>query len=101
MRLQNYTVDVLPGDIVVVGTDGLLDNVFDTATAASVTKFRDDGNDCHQAADSLAELAHKNGLREEGDSPFSAGSRQAGRDRQGGKRDDVTVLVAYVLRAGQ
>ena len=96
--MQRYSVELLPGDSVVVGTDGLLDNMFEKETAAYVTLLRQSGNS-QAAAQQLAELAHCRAKQTEGDTPFAFAARQAGRARPGGKMDDITVIVAHVLHS--
>ena len=87
------------GDTVVVGTDGFLDNVFDLEKAAAVSVFRGDGDNAQTVAERLADLARINAKLTEGDSPFAASTRAAGKAWSGGKMDDITVIVAQVQEA--
>ncbi|KGN55061.1 probable protein phosphatase 2C 55 [Cucumis sativus] len=82
------------GDIIVVGTDGLLDNVFEREIvellAAEVAETAVD------LATMVAELAWYNSLDSVKDGPFAVEARKAGRSHCGGKIDDITVVVAKV-----
>ena len=90
---------LLPGDFVVVGTDGLFDNMHDWETTAAVSMLRSAGNSSQRVAEQLAYLAHLKAMQTEGDTPFAIGSREAGRPRPGGKIDDISVIVAHVQEA--
>ena len=92
-------MELLAGDSVVVGTDGLFDNVFDWETAAAVSMFKKAGDSSQLVAEQLAKLAHMNANMTEGDTPFAVGAREAGRPRPGGKMDDISIIVAHVLDA--
>lgn len=99
MCLQTCSVELLAGDSVVVGTDGLFDNLFDWETAAAVLMFQKAGDSSQEVAEQLAKLAHATAKQTEGDTPFAIGARQAGRPRPGGKMDDISVIVAHVQEA--
>lgn len=87
-------IQMAAGDIIVVGTDGLLDNVFAKeiveVLAAEVAETAKD------LAKLLAELAWYNSLDVLKDGPFAVKARKAGRSHRGGKIDDITVVVAKV-----
>ena len=80
----------------VVATDGMLDNVFESEVAAAVTLLRSQGETSAEVAKKLSELAHSNALKTQGDTPFGLGAREVGKTWSGGKMDDITVLVAYM-----
>ncbi|CAK9325257.1 unnamed protein product [Citrullus colocynthis] len=90
-------IQMAAGDIIVVGTDGLLDNVFAKeiveVLAAEVAETAKD------SARLLAELAWYNSLDVLKDGPFAVKARKAGRSHRGGKIDDITVVVAKVTAA--
>ena len=88
---------LLAGVSVVVGTDGLLDNIFDEETAAAATRFRQGGDSCQAVAKQLAELARCVTKQAEGNTPFAVAAREVGKIRPGGKVDDITVIVAHVV----
>lgn len=52
---------------------------------------------CDQlVAKKLAAIAHKYGESETGDTPYADLAKAAGVPYEGGRREDVTVIVAYV-----
>ncbi|KAH6831867.1 hypothetical protein C2S53_008360 [Perilla frutescens var. hirtella] len=89
------------GDVVVAATDGLFDNVFpeevETTVELCMTKY---GVAPAPAARELAVAARRKSLERDTGSPFEAAARDAGFKGRGGKRDDITVVVAYVIRDG-
>ena len=92
-----YSVEVRQGDVIIVGTDGLLDNVFEDEMMAAVTLLKEQGDSGQTVAEGLARLACLNAGLEEGNSPFAKGAREAGMAYSGGKIDDITVMIAFVL----
>lgn len=90
-------VEVKAGDIVVAGTDGLLDNVF----ASEIEKVlkEEERVDPGKLAWRLAELALGNSFDKSRTTPFSAAARRAGFSCDGGKVDDITVIVGHVQEA--
>jgi len=95
-----YTHEVEDGDIIVVGSDGLFDNM--NAEQISDHLMNHTGStswndaDLNAAADSLADLAFQYSLDDDYDSPFAKGARAAGFTYNGGKSDDITVLIGQV-----
>lgn len=91
---------VQEGDIVIIGTDGLFDNVFDEEIVQAVKLIRNNQNpnkmDPKSISDALLARARETGESRNGDSPFSVKALQKGFFYQGGKMDDMTVLVALV-----
>ncbi|KAM0872233.1 hypothetical protein ACQ4PT_038864 [Festuca glaucescens] len=99
-RVKDAAVGEFPveeGDVVVAGTDGLFDNVFDAklegivqmCTALSLTPGK--------MAQAIGRLAYDM-ARSSRESPFSAASReQQGTNFTGGKMDDITVIVAFIV----
>jgi len=92
---QRLCVEVQPGDLVIAGTDGLWDNLFDDdilkilATAPS---------DPATIAQLLAAHAHIVANDKDILSPFSRSARDNGYPlATGGKLDDITVMVGRVV----
>lgn len=89
-----------------MGSDGLFDNIFDheiVSTMASHTNVA-------EAAKALADLARNHSVDTKFDSPYSLEARARGFDvpswkkflgvkLTGGKLDDITVIVAQVIRS--
>lgn len=90
-------VEVLPGDIIVLCTDGLLDNMFPAEIEDIIEKGTLEGVNTQQLASSIATMAFFNSIEENVDSPFADAARLAGQEHIGGKRDDVTVIVGHVV----
>jgi len=74
-----------------------LDNVYKDDIATAVCTAKETGQSSQAAAETLAKLAEANSCRKDFFSPFAQGAREAGQKHDGGKRDDITVLVAYVM----
>nr|DAD28899.1 TPA_asm: hypothetical protein HUJ06_030367 [Nelumbo nucifera] len=73
---QVLKVPIKLGDVIVAGTDGLFDNFGSTVGSMD---------------------AHHSSLQRDCLSPFSEASKMAGFNYLGGKKDDITVVVAYVV----
>ncbi|KAK4855900.1 hypothetical protein QYF36_012103 [Acer negundo] len=98
------SVEMMEGDIIVMGTDGLFDNVFDHEILSTVARF----SGAAEAAKALAKLAHDHSNDSNFDSPYSIEARDKGLDVPlwkkilgmkliGGKLDDITVIVGQVV----
>ncbi|XP_057954258.1 probable protein phosphatase 2C 26 isoform X2 [Malania oleifera] len=97
-------VELMEGDVIVMGSDGLFDNVFDdeiVSTACRHGKVAD-------AAKALADLASNYSQDSNFDSPYALEARTRGYDvplwkkilgmkLTGGKPDDITVVVGQVV----
>ncbi|KAF7035237.1 hypothetical protein CFC21_046150 [Triticum aestivum] len=97
------TVNLMEGDMIVSGSDGFFDNIFDQEILGVINESL--GTD--EAAKALAELARKHSVDVTFDSPYSMEARSRGFDVPwwkkllgaklvGGKMDDITVIVAQV-----
>ncbi|KAL4627671.1 hypothetical protein ACB092_05G181800 [Castanea dentata] len=88
---------LLPGDIIVLGTDGLLDNMFTAEIEDIISKGTLEGVNTEKLASTIAHLALFNSMDKNVDSPFAQAARLAGLKHNGGKRDDITVIVGHVI----
>eukprot|EP00928_Gymnodinium_smaydae_P029200 TRINITY_DN22061_c0_g1_i1.p1 TRINITY_DN22061_c0_g1~~TRINITY_DN22061_c0_g1_i1.p1 ORF type:complete len:326 (+),score=72.15 TRINITY_DN22061_c0_g1_i1:113-1090(+) len=97
--------DVKIGDVIVLGTDGLFDNVFPHEIAATVAQSCPScanaqgaarTGDVREASEALARLASRCAADKARDSPFAQEALRAGLRFQGGKLDDITVVVSTV-----
>ncbi|XP_021720978.1 probable protein phosphatase 2C 1 isoform X3 [Chenopodium quinoa] len=99
------SVKLEEGDIVVMGSDGLFDNVYDREIASTVAS----NSDVAEAAKALARLARDHSKDISFDSPYSSEARTKGIDvpdwkkllgmrLTGGKLDDITVVVGEVVK---
>lgn len=97
-------VNLIEGDITVMGSDGLFDNVFDREIVSTLTTI----SDVAESAKALANLANKHSTDLAFDSPYSLEGRARGYDLPlwkkflgqkltGGKLDDITVIVSRVV----
>jgi len=96
---QNFRADVKLGDVLIVATDGLWDNVFMEEVTSIVSTALRAGRSPGDAAQELVNLAHERGHSKTARTPFSV---EAMRNRVvfvGGKLDDTTVIVSVVKEA--
>lgn len=101
----SYEHTVQDGDIVVVGSDGIFDNLEYKNVGDIVQEYLDGQKKGMFDAGELAALIAKRtfdvSLDKEFDSPFSVEARRLGKTHtSGGKSDDITVVVGKVYLAG-
>ncbi len=89
------TLDVKPGDLIILTSDGFIDNVFVEEMQSVLAKV--DTADPAAVAKALTAQAHAYSLQKNRRSPFGANARLYGYHYQGGKQDDITVVVAVVV----
>jgi protein phosphatase PTC7 len=92
-----FEVAVQPGDMIVAGTDGLFDNVFSEEICVMGAYCKKLGSTSAEAAEVICMYARKRAADQQYASPFAYGAHQAGFPFIGGKMDDITVVVAYVV----
>lgn len=93
---EAFQVSVASGDVLVLATDGVYDNLYEREIVDTVEAGHNKGVEPGTVAMWLVKLAHNAGLNTEGRSPFSDAARAAGYSFQGGKLDDATVVVSYI-----
>eukprot|EP01006_Ploeotia_vitrea_P049741 TRINITY_DN67371_c2_g2_i1.p1 TRINITY_DN67371_c2_g2~~TRINITY_DN67371_c2_g2_i1.p1 ORF type:complete len:678 (-),score=353.39 TRINITY_DN67371_c2_g2_i1:150-2183(-) len=91
---DNYALPVRPGDVIVLGTDGLFDNMSEDEIMEVVRREIHLGP--HQVARQLAATAKDYSLDRMRDGPFAIMAKDNGTLWSGGRPDDITVLVAVV-----
>uniref|UniRef100_A0ACD5ZRH6 Uncharacterized protein n=1 Tax=Avena sativa TaxID=4498 RepID=A0ACD5ZRH6_AVESA len=89
-------IAVEEGDVLVVASDGLFDNVFDSTLERTVQMGTAFNFTPQHMADIMAGQAHNASMDASKDSPFSVAAREHGLTCTGGKQDDITVVVAFV-----
>lgn len=90
----NITVNILPGDLIIVGTDGLWDNLYDDEIVETTTQ----ATDPMTIAQLIARQAHLSASSKTIISPFAKAARENGYPlATGGKMDDISVIVARVV----
>lgn len=93
---QVFTIPVVPGDVIVAGTDGLFDNLYDNEITAVIVHGTREGLGPQVTAQKIAALARLRALDRNRQTPFSTAAQDAGFRYYGGKLDDTTVVVSYV-----
>ncbi|XP_009764148.1 putative protein phosphatase 2C 55 [Nicotiana tabacum] len=91
-----FKIAVAPGDVVIAGTDGLFDNLYDTDITGVVVHAVESGLEPETTAQKIAALAQQRAMDPTKPSPFSDAAKEAGFEYHGGKLDDITVVVSYV-----
>ena len=87
-------------DIIVLGSDGLWDNLYDMKIIELIRPFIRDADvivDPELVAEVIASEAEKYSLNQGYLSPFAKGAREFYHDYMGGKPDDITVIVAQIM----
>ncbi|KAL6757479.1 hypothetical protein V8C86DRAFT_2623890 [Haematococcus lacustris] len=88
---------VHPGDVIVMGSDGLLDNVADLEILAEIKAMVHQGGSANSLTQRLTKLAFDTSVNKVKVTPYSKGASEAfDMVYSGGKPDDITVLVALV-----
>ncbi|XP_014675262.1 PREDICTED: protein phosphatase PTC7 homolog [Priapulus caudatus] len=94
---ERSAFDVEEGDLIIVATDGLFDNMSDDLICEELSKLTDRRLESMQrTARSLVEIAHELSRDPDYVSPFSLHARANGINLTGGKPDDITVVLASV-----
>lgn len=93
---QVFEIPVVPGDVVVAGSDGLFDNLYSKEIAAIVGDAVKEGLSPDASAKNLATFARVRAVDKKKQTPFSTAAQEAGYAYYGGKLDDITVVVSYV-----
>eukprot|EP00355_Strombidium_rassoulzadegani_P005052 CAMPEP_0168618786 /NCGR_PEP_ID=MMETSP0449_2-20121227/6255_1 /TAXON_ID=1082188 /ORGANISM="Strombidium rassoulzadegani, Strain ras09" /LENGTH=270 /DNA_ID=CAMNT_0008659679 /DNA_START=35 /DNA_END=847 /DNA_ORIENTATION=+ len=87
-------------DIVVMGSDGIFDNLFPSDILSCMNDFIDPKTlnitDLQGTSNCLSTLAEIKGYDPKYESPFAIEAKAHGRKFRGGKSDDITVIVAQV-----
>ncbi|KAJ7558379.1 hypothetical protein O6H91_04G036600 [Diphasiastrum complanatum] len=91
-----FCIPVVAGDVVVSGTDGLFDNLYDNELISTVVHSTRAGLDPETTARKLADLARLRAQDRNRQTPFSSAAQDAGYRFYGGKMDDITVIVSYI-----
>ena len=89
---------VKEGDIILVGTDGLFDNLNEDMILNHISQLKSDDKpeSIQKVANALAKHAYQLAFDPDYMSPFALEAQANGMDMKGGKPDDITVLLARV-----
>ncbi|XP_009782699.2 putative protein phosphatase 2C 55 [Nicotiana tabacum] len=95
---EKISFPVKAGDIIVMGTDGLFDNVHDFQLEVVVNNGVDlwESDAPDTLAWRIAQYALENSKSTELYTPFAGECFKAGLEHSGGKYDDITVIVAHI-----
>ncbi|KAH6816900.1 Protein phosphatase 2C family protein [Perilla frutescens var. frutescens] len=93
---QVFAIPVAPGDVIIAGTDGLFDNLYNNDITAVVVHATRAGLGPQVTAQKIAALARQQAQDKNRQTPFSAAAQEAGFRYYGGKLDDITVVVSYI-----
>lgn len=91
---QTHIFEVQPSDLVIFGTDGLWDNLYDKDILNIVQPFSD-SMDVESVAKVLGNAAQRLSLEQTYMSPFARNSRNR---YIGGKEDDITIVVGEIIK---
>ncbi|KAF4320666.1 hypothetical protein BBO99_00003679 [Phytophthora kernoviae] len=98
---EQFELNIQEGDVIVLGTDGLFDNLFpkqitsllDTVLPSSSEL---DQHSMEKVASCIAHTAHKAAKGTKTKTPFALAAQEAGYEYLGGKMDDITVITSLV-----
>ncbi|KAK8694708.1 hypothetical protein V6N13_072254 [Hibiscus sabdariffa] len=94
-----FRIPVLPGDVIVAGTDGLFDNLYNNEITAAVVHGLRAGFSPQLTAKQIATLARRRAVDKNRQTPFAKAAQDAGFRYYGGKLDDITVVLSYIANA--
>lgn len=87
-------------DVLILATDGVLDNLFDRdiqyCVEVNLPKRGAQIDNLQRVSDCISTSAEIKGYDEKYESPFTIESRKNGQNDLGGKADDITVIVSQV-----
>lgn len=89
---QNVQQKVKDGDWIILGTDGLFDNVQDSDIVRECTG----ADDPMTLAERLGDVATKNSMDETYFSPFMQAAAKSNVAWKGGKLDDITIVTISI-----
>ncbi|RVW71987.1 putative protein phosphatase 2C 55 [Vitis vinifera] len=92
-----FTIPVAPGDVIVAGTDGLFDNLYNSEVTAVVVHAVRAGLGPQVTAQKIAALARQRAQDRMRQTPFSTAAQDAGFRYYGGKLDDITLVELHKL----
>lgn len=97
---DRYEVTLREGDLVIMGTDGLFDNlgIDDIITVLGMSEEEITNEDAvvRRISHNLARAAYKVSQCPQYTTPFARAAQEHDLDHEGGKEDDITVIFAVV-----
>uniref|UniRef100_A0A1D1XER6 Protein phosphatase n=1 Tax=Anthurium amnicola TaxID=1678845 RepID=A0A1D1XER6_9ARAE len=98
---QVFTLPVAAGDVIIAGTDGLFDNLYNDEVTAVVADAIRSGLGPQVTAQRITTLARQRAQDRKRQTPFSMAAQDAGHWYNGGKLDDITVVVSYIIASNK
>jgi len=92
---KKYSVPLEEGDIIVLASDGLFDNM----TAYAITSLIKKDKSCTEIATTIAQKAFEISTNTRATTPFEKEAQKHKQTWRGGKQDDITVIVIKVLES--
>ncbi|KAJ0982656.1 hypothetical protein J5N97_010911 [Dioscorea zingiberensis] len=96
---QVFSFPVASGDVIIAGTDGLFDNLYNNEVTAVVVHATRAGLGPQVTAQKIAALARQRAQDRNRQTPFSTAAQDAGYRYYGGKLDDITVVVSFITES--
>ncbi|XP_019440365.1 PREDICTED: probable protein phosphatase 2C 62 isoform X1 [Lupinus angustifolius] len=95
--IKGYKIDLNDGDVIIIATNGLFDNLYEQEIASIISKSVQAGLSPQEIAEILGMRAQEVGKSSLTRSPFSDAAQAVGYvGYTGGKLDDITVIVSFV-----
>ena len=95
---QSFSHSIKAGDLIVMGSDGVFDNLHD----AMIWMLVNTGSvSTQEMADMIVNAAYKLSLDSKYSSPFAVAAKKNGVKFLGGKNDDISVIVAKVIETNR
>jgi len=104
MDCERVEVLVDSGDLVLLFTDGLSDNLHEHELLEIVNRLAGTPSEpgCPEVlASELALAAHKRSLDPNAEVPFTLAPCKQGQENLGGRQDDITVVAAWIVSGGK
>lgn len=93
--VQVFTIPVTPGDVVIAGTDGLFDNLYNNEVTAVVVHAMRAGLGPQVTAQKIAALARQRAQDKNRQTPFSTAAQDAGFRYYGGKLAYLKMILVH------
>ncbi|KAI4325822.1 hypothetical protein MLD38_031185 [Melastoma candidum] len=95
-----FAIPVCAGDVIVAGTDGLFDNLYNNEIATVVVDTMRSGLEPQATAQKIAALARHRAVDGSRQTLFATAAQEAGFRYHGGKLDYITVVVSFITKSG-
>ena len=91
---QIIEIPIKENDIIILGSDGLFDNLFED----QILNLLFDDQMINEKAKYIADLAMEFAMSESAFTPFTKNALENNLYHKGGKLDDISVIVANILK---